>query len=590
MGLQTIVSFPTPPTASTEHGTQLFHLLSYTSATWSSYEKLFMLAACLLLMVMALWMVVELMAWGHPGGSAWGLYSFLYCSQNTKRTDAARSPPPIPGPRGLPFLGSLLTFAGENGKCAHRRLAALASTFGARSLMAFSLGATRVVVSSDPRVARQILCNPSFNERPLTTSARKLLFDRSIGFAPSGGHWCNLRRICAAHLFSPRRIAGHEAIRQLDCTAMLDAIAKNTTRSGTVEVKLRPYLQHAALNNIMATVFGKRFDYSLVNGDVSGEAAELQSMVREGFELLGAFNMADHLPPAFEAIDSLRIRQRCDALVPKVFTYVHSIIEQHRAHRHAASTASSYTLRASELASNGDSSDFVDVLLALEGEEKLCEADMISVLWEMIFRGTDTIAILIEWILAELVLNPDIQARLHEEIVATVGKEGHVRDVDAIRMPYLQAVIKEGQRMHPPGPLLSWARLAVHDTEVDGHLVPAGTTAMVNMWAITHDNNIWEEVDRFNPERFVSAPNGEESRTKAMDGNGSELRLAPFGAGARVCPGKALALATVSLWVARMVQRFAMAEHPLQPVRLSEVLKLSCEMEFPLVASLTPRF
>uniref|UniRef100_A0A0E0F2Q3 Cytochrome P450 n=1 Tax=Oryza meridionalis TaxID=40149 RepID=A0A0E0F2Q3_9ORYZ len=36
--------------------------------------------------------------------------------------------------------------------------------------------------------------------------------------------------------------------------------------------------------------------------------------------------------------------------------------------------------------------DFVDVLLDLQGEEKMSDSDMVAVLWEMIFRGTDTVA------------------------------------------------------------------------------------------------------------------------------------------------------------------------------------------------------
>lgn len=44
-----------------------------------------------------------------------------------------------------------------------------------------------------------------------------------------------------------------------------------------------------------------------------------------------------------------------------------------------------------------------------------------------------------------------------------------------------------------PGPLLSWARLAFHDTQVGPHFIPAGITAMVNTWSITHDERIWSD-------------------------------------------------------------------------------------------------
>ncbi|EFJ19508.1 hypothetical protein SELMODRAFT_419267 [Selaginella moellendorffii] len=130
-------------------------------------------------------------------------------------------------------------------------------------------------------------------------------------------------------------------------------------------------------------------------------------------------------------------------------------------------------------------------------------------------------------------------------------------------MVYLQAVVKETLRMHPPGPLLSWAPLAIHDVTLAGHHVPVGTTAMVNMWSITHDPSIWSEPEKFNPERFLE---------QDIDVKGSDLRLAPFGAGRRVCPGRALGLATVLLWTARLVQQFEFQADSLHPVDLTERL------------------
>lgn len=197
----------------------------------------------------------------------------------------------------------------------------------------------------------------------------------------------------------------------------------------------------------------------------------------------------------------------------------------------------------------------------------------------MVFRGTDTVAILLEWIMARIVLHQDIQTKVQNEIDTWVGRDRHVEDSDIPNLPYLQAIVKEVLRMHPPGPLLSWARLAVHDVHVDKVFVPAGTTAIVNMWAITHDPTIWKNPWTFKPERFI------EEDVPIM---GSDLRLAPFGSGRRVCPGKALGLATVHLWLARLLHRFRW--FPAQPVDLSETLKLSLEMKKPLTCRVVPRF
>jgi len=198
----------------------------------------------------------------------------------------------------------------------------------------------------------------------------------------------------------------------------------------------------------------------------------------------------------------------------------------------------------------------------------------------MIFRGTDTVAILLEWVMARMVLHPGIQSKAQAELDAVVGRGRAVSDADVARLPYLQRVVKETLRVHPPGPLLSWARLAVHDAVVGGHLVPAGTTAMVNMWAIAHDPVVWAEPSAFRPERF------EEEDVSVL---GGDLRLAPFGAGRRVCPGKTLALATVHLWLAQLLHRFQWAPAD-GGVDLAERLGMSLEMEKPLVCKPTPRW
>ena len=191
----------------------------------------------------------------------------------------------------------------------------------------------------------------------------------------------------------------------------------------------------------------------------------------------------------------------------------------------------------------------------------------------MIFRGTDTTALLTEWVMAELVLNYEVQHKLHHELNIVVGNK-NITDADVAKLPYLQAIVKETLRVHPPGPLLSWARLSTSDVQLsNGMVVPANTTAMVNMWSITHDPKVWEEPLVFKPERFLDAD---------VDVRGGDLRLAPFGAGRRVCPGKNLGLVTVTLWVAKLLQHFEWVQDMANPVDLTEVLKLSCEMKSPL--------
>jgi hypothetical protein len=69
-------------------------------------------------------------------------------------------------------------------------------------------------------------------------------------------------------------------------------------------------------------------------------------------------------------LDLQGVRRRCRSLVSRVNVFVARIIEEHRQKK-------------KDDAANGESAagDFVDVLLGLEGEEKLSDSDMIAVLW-----------------------------------------------------------------------------------------------------------------------------------------------------------------------------------------------------------------
>jgi cytochrome P450 len=428
-----------------------------------------------------------------------------------------------------------------------------------------------VVVAAHPDVAREILHGAAFADRPVKESAYGLLFHRAIGFAPHGAYWRALRRVASTHLFSPWQVAASAPQRAVIARQMVRAIKlQQRSRSGDsaagAAVEVRRVLRRASLHNVMWSVFGRRYELQLDPGKESDEVRELRALVDEGYDLLGQLNWSDHLP-WLARFDLQSTRARCSRLVPRVNRFVTRIIDEHRSSAPVAAAI-----------------DFTDVLLSLQGSDKLADSDMVAVLWEMVFRGTDTVAVLIEWVLARLVLQQDVQARVHDELGRVVGLDRDVTESDTASLVYLHAVIKETLRLHPPGPLLSWARLATSDVHVDGYLIPAGTTAMVNMWAIAHDPDVWAEPMEFRPERFI----GKAAEFSVM---GSDLRLAPFGSGRRSCPGKSLAMATVAFWLATLLHEFALlpSPDPAHGVDLSEVLRLSCEMATPLAVTAWPR-
>ena len=293
-----------------------------------------------------------LLHWCVPGGPAWGTWWWTRRPGQLKRAA-------IPaGPRGLPVIGSMWLMTG----LAHRKLAAAAQRLGARRLMAFSLGETRMVVAAHPDVAREILTSPAFADRPVKESAYGLMFHRAIGFAPHGAYWRALRRVASTHLFSPWQVAASAPQRAVIARQMVAAILDNGSSSTAGAVEVRGVLRRASLHNVMWSVFGRRYDLDNHAKECS-EVRELSSLVDEGYDLLGQLNWSDHLP-WLARFDLQSTRARCSRLVPRVNRFVRRIIDDHR------SSPSSAAVK-----------DFTDVLLSLDGADSLADSDMTAVLW-----------------------------------------------------------------------------------------------------------------------------------------------------------------------------------------------------------------
>ena len=287
------------------------------------------------------WLALALYYWAYPGGPAWGRYLW-------KRSKKSKA---IPGPRGFPVIGSLNLMV----NLAHHKLAATAEWCGAKRLMAFSVGETRFIVTSDPNVAKEILNSSVFADRPVKESAYGLMFHRAIGFAPYGVYWRTLRRIAATHMFCPKQINATEGQRSEIATQIVSMIACSPG-----DFPVRDILKRASLNNMMCSVFGQNYDLATF----STETQELSQLVSEGYDILGKLNWSDHLP-WLAGFDLQKIKSRCSTLVPRVNQFVNRIIQEHK----EAQT------------SDQRNHDFVDVLLSLDGPDKLSDKDMIAVLW-----------------------------------------------------------------------------------------------------------------------------------------------------------------------------------------------------------------
>ncbi|XP_029128211.1 cytochrome P450 CYP736A12-like [Cajanus cajan] len=139
----------------------------------------------------------------------------------------------------------------------------------------------------------------------------------------------------------------------------------------------------------------------------------------------------------------------------------------------------------------------------------------------------DTSATAIEWTLSELLKNPRVMKKVQMELETVVGMNRKVEELDLDKLEYLGMVVKESLRLHPVAPLLLPHR-SREDCMIGEFFIPKKSTVIINAWAIMRDPSVWDEAEKFWPERFEG---------RNIDLRGRDFQLIPFGSGRRIWPG-----------------------------------------------------
>ncbi|CAN4089391.1 unnamed protein product [Withania somnifera] len=236
---------------------------------------------------------------------------------------------------------------------------------------------------------------------------------------------------------------------------------------------------------------------------------------------------------------------------------------------------------------------YVDTLLnleLLEENRKLNHREIATLCSEFLSAGTDMISTALQWVMVNLVKNSSIQEKLYQEIASAVGEkqskltEEVMKEEDLQKMPYLRAVILEGLRCHPPGHFLLPRK--VTEVELNGYVIPKDATINFMVAEIGLDPNVWEDPLEFRPERFLVKGSDKED----FDIKGSrEVKMMPFGAGRRICPGYALAMLHLEYFVANLVWHFQWKPVEGDDVDLTEKPRFIVMMKNPPQARICPR-
>lgn len=435
-----------------------------------------------------------------------------------KYSGKARLPP---GPRPLPIVGNLFKLRDQP----HKSLADLSKIYG--PIMFLKLGSIPTIIISSSKTAQQVLQK---NDQPLSNrvvpDAVRALdhHQNSMMWLPASARWRNIRKTMIMHFFSLQRLDATQALRRTKVQELLDHAHQSCSRGEAVNIGRAAFT--TSLNLLSNTVFST----DLVHHD-SKFSQEIKDIVWGVMEEIGRLNVADYFP-VFRLLDPQGIRRAMKIYFSKLSDIFYGIIDQ----------------RLKSEASSAASNDVLDALLNLTKEDnhEWSFSDTIHLLLDTFLAGTDTTSSTVEWAMAELISNPKTMAKARRELQEVLGKDGIVQESDISKLPYLQSIVKETLRLHPPAPLLL-PHKAQADVEICGFTVPKNSQVLVNAWAIGRDPNTWTNPNAFVPERFLGSE---------IDVKGRDFEVIPFGSGRRMCPGMPLAHRMVHLMLASLLHSF----------------------------------
>ncbi|CAK9154558.1 unnamed protein product [Ilex paraguariensis] len=126
------------------------------------------------------------------------------------------------------------------------------------------------------------------------------------------------------------------------------------------------------------------------------------------------------------------------------------------------------------------------------------------------------------------------------------------QNLNFVGLMQLKMVIQEVLRLHPPVAFVS--REALQDVKLGKLRIPKGVNIWIWLLALHQDPKLWgPEADKFNPARFANGISGACTYPHAY---------APFGIGARICPGQSLAMLEMKVILALILPNFSFSLSP----------------------------
>jgi cytochrome P450 len=412
----------------------------------------------------------------------------------------AQIPATIPALPGLPLLGNLLEFRKD-------RLALNDRAMQLGPIVRMALGSIPIYAIADADLAHQVLVT---HADAVKKSAGLKFMEPLLGdgllTAEFDNHKRNRKLLAPA--FAPKRTATYGA-------TMVDETLRQiaTWRAGT-EIDLSEEMMEMTLAIAGKTLFG---------ADVRGDARTVAVALEMGMKAQLA-NLTSPIRLGYEwPLPRHRKMRKAVAMLDEVV----------------------YRLIAEGRKLGTDRGDVMSMLLLARDEADgtgFTDKQVRDEVMTLLLAGHETTANALVWSWYELGRNPDVLARVQQELAEVVGDRRMTVD-DLPRVPFLLATIEEAMRLHPPAYMTG--REVLRDVEIGGHKIPKGSTLLLYIRGIHRRGDYFPSPLAFKPERML--PEAKKARPRH--------HYIPFGAGPRVCIGAHFALMEAQLCLGTMVQR-----------------------------------
>ncbi|CAI9106642.1 OLC1v1005846C1 [Oldenlandia corymbosa var. corymbosa] len=422
----------------------------------------------------------------------------VYLLRGRKKQKQLRPRPPTPPAR--PILGHLHLL--KNAPF-HLSLHKISIKYG--PLVSLRFGVRPTLLVSSPSLVEECFSKTNdivFANRPESVSGKIAGYNNTtIILSPYGDHWRNLLRVTTIHVFSRISLDRFSSLRTEEIRFMIQKVVLPESNNCWKVVNLNSFFRELVLNVITKMVAGKRWP---------------ADQTTDSFVPQQVTNLVDYIPILrWIGYDGglkkavLKIHKDRDTFIQSLIDEARLSIQEDKKHNVSNSSSGFKTV--------------VQTLLSLQEEEPDYYTDDI-------LKG--------------------IVLKAKNEIDNLNLKPGDlISDKDLAKLPYLRCIINETLRLSPPAPTLI-PHYSSEDCTIGGFRILKGTTLIVNAWTIHRNPNVWEEPDKFIPERF-----------EGFDDHGGVInegssKFLPFGKGRRACPGAAMAMRLIGLTLASLIQRF----------------------------------